>query len=130
MHAKMEARRGHIVAELISTERTYVRGLETLLHHFKNSAKAAELPPDDARTIFNDVEVLLSYNTELLAMLLASHGEHGAQARVGDVFKTLAIYFRSYKTCARARSLAPEASTRRLRRRLESKAVPAVLRVR
>lgn len=104
MHAKMEARRGHIVAELISTERTYVRGLETLLHHFKNSAKAAELPPDDARTIFNDVEVLLSYNTELLAMLLASHGEHGAQARVGDVFKTLAIYFRSYKTCVRARA--------------------------
>ena len=78
-----ESKRGHVVREILSTERRYVASLEKLVNCFHKPLEGLALP--DAvhlQTIFGNVDLLLKFNMQLLADLEQSGGKG-----IGKIFK-------------------------------------------
>jgi len=90
-----EDMRAKAVAELIRSERSYLRHLEIVREFFMTPLEArAWLPRSDFVSIFGDLPAIEQVNRELLAALEAS------KDRVGQVFLDLAPYLKFYSTYA------------------------------
>ena len=83
------------VAEVISSERSYLRHLEIIQEYFANPLEELKiLPHKDFVTIFGDIPCILQVNKELLNCL------ETANDRIGPVFLQLAPYLKFYSTYA------------------------------
>ncbi|KIS72329.1 uncharacterized protein UMAG_00736 [Mycosarcoma maydis] len=117
-------RRFRIIAEIVSTERTYVKGLSELVDIYVKPAMApadgnsgvAVIPPSEHRAVFGNVEALLQFHrTVFLPSLVAMAGpvlEHDQDApadmapeetaavaeKVASVFSTHAAFFKMYSS--------------------------------
>lgn len=115
-------RRFRIIAEIVSTERTYVRGLSELVDVYVRPAMAPAdgnsgvpvIPPMEHRAVFGNVEALLQFHrTVFLPSLLAvtnpilAHDQEAAgdlspdetaaiAEKVAAVFSTHAAFFKMY----------------------------------
>lgn len=115
-------RRFRIIAEIVSTERTYVKGLTELVDIYVKPAMAPAdgnsglpvIPPSEHRAVFGNVEALLQFHrTVFLPSLVAmaspvldhdqdNPGEMAAQEtaavaeKVASVFSTHAAFFKMY----------------------------------
>ncbi|KAI3479254.1 hypothetical protein L1887_58685 [Cichorium endivia] len=115
-------RRFRIIAEIVSTERTYVRGLSELVDVYVRPAMAPAdgnsgvpvIPPMEHRAVFGNVEALLQFHrTVFLPSLLAvtnpilAHDQEAASdlspdetaaiaEKVAAVFSTHAAFFKMY----------------------------------
>lgn len=83
-----------LINELVSTERTYCRRLQTLKHdyadplrRFSRNKETAILPPYEAKTLFGNVDNLLPVNEAFLADLEKMLAPNGSRTvgGVGDV---------------------------------------------
>ena len=100
------SKRERIVLELLSTERSYVTSLETLVECFakpltlgtgSNSGTASLLTPSESRSVFANADHLLHLNSSLLQSLERELAQSGpSQARVGKILFEFAPFFRVY----------------------------------
>lgn len=100
------SKRERIVLELLSTERSYVTSLETLVECFakpltlgtgSNSGAASLLTPSESRSVFANADHLLHLNSSLLQSLERELAQSGpSQARVGKILFEFAPFFRVY----------------------------------
>lgn len=115
-------RRRQIIAEIVSTEQTYVQGLSELIDIYVEPALAPAngssgnpiIPLSEHRAVFGTVEALLQFHCSVfLPTLISAAGpivEHGAAAqlsdeqtaaaaeRVADVFSMHAAFFKMYSS--------------------------------
>lgn len=85
-----------IVEEVISSEKTYVASLETLVqysHELEDAARGGCLPLEKVVRIFSNVEDLLLVNRELLGQLEARFED---SCRIGDIFQNMSFALRLY----------------------------------
>ncbi|KAI9226481.1 MAG: Dbl homology domain-containing protein, partial [Piptocephalis tieghemiana] len=98
----MRKRRARVVEEILETERTYVRELETLDRlYIQKSRESGVLTLEEIRTVFGDIGGLeLFHRAHLLPALeeaVSSAGEGGiGEARVGRVFAQHSAYIKMY----------------------------------
>ena len=102
--SKMQARREHIVHEILSTEHKYVSSLEAIVHHFmeplERSRAELGVQPEQLKAMFGNIRVILACNQQLLADLEQARQAVGtagaAMAHVGGVFLPVVEYLRLY----------------------------------
>lgn len=88
-----ESGRQHAVDELIATERNYVQTLRTIVAVFANPLRASLrcgspiLNAQEMKTVFSNVEEVLSANTQLLNDLEARQRSWSSSQCIGDVFQ-------------------------------------------
>jgi len=85
--------RKNIVKEIVATENTYVQALEMLVAFFSRPAQNF-LSPDDATTVFSNVEMILPCQAKFLEDLRTAQ----ETSRIGQVFVDFAPYFKMYNT--------------------------------
>jgi len=89
---KKEARRMNIAAELLVTEKTYVDGLQGMTKKYMQpmlSASASKKPPiseEAVKSIFANVEVILTYHQMLLGGIEQRVNNWGPSSKIGDLF--------------------------------------------
>lgn len=93
--------RDRAVAELLASERSYLRHLRIVEEFFMRplQERADLLPAPDFASVFGDLPSIVQVNAELLASLESS------EDRVGKVFLDLAPYLKFYSTYAQVRHL-------------------------
>jgi len=103
--AKRARRRQTVVSELITTERTYVGCLQTLLSEYFQPLRkmAAEGQPlsqtlneNLLKTIFNNAEVIYNINSNLLAKLEQRWNAWDYEQKLGDVFLSTMEFLKCY----------------------------------
>eukprot|EP00026_Physarum_polycephalum_P002195 Phypoly_transcript_02200.p1 GENE.Phypoly_transcript_02200~~Phypoly_transcript_02200.p1 ORF type:complete len:905 (+),score=146.21 Phypoly_transcript_02200:115-2829(+) len=103
--AKRARRRQTVVSELITTERTYVGCLQTLLSEYFQPLRkmAAEGQPlsqtlneNLLKTIFNNAEVIYNINSNLLAKLEQRWNTWNYEQKLGDVFLSTMEFLKCY----------------------------------
>eukprot|EP00727_Mastigamoeba_balamuthi_P000669 m51a1_g106 putative domain containing protein (156) ;mRNA; r:325413-325934 len=96
-------KRARVIAEISSTEKTYVDKLNVIIQVFLEPLrKATVASPTDVKTIFGDIEVIRNYNTLMLESLQKAKD---AKA-IADLFsnqlshylKTYSSYINKYET--------------------------------
>lgn len=89
--------RQHIVAELVTTERTYVQHLE-LLQAFKNLVEAKGLIPGDAiHDIFLNLNSLLDFQRRFLIRVEQTNAQQESEQNWGKPFVMYAEAFKVYE---------------------------------
>ena len=100
-------RRNHIAKEILQTEQSYVKGLDTLHTVFQDPlAKEKIIPAESIRTIFGSVGVIHATSRNLLAQLEERMEKWYTEGqRIGDIFlgivkmlKVYADYVNNYNT--------------------------------
>ncbi|KAL9985852.1 hypothetical protein ACROYT_G008301 [Oculina patagonica] len=80
-------RRAQVALELYTTERSYVRGLETILQLFKKPFEENKLlDKKESHTMFATIEDIFSVNKDVLFMLLERVSHWHDQQCLGDIF--------------------------------------------
>ncbi len=93
--SEVERLRKKAVNEVLSSEKAYLKHLETVEEYFmKPVRERGLLPNSDFATIFGDLPSIIQVNKELLAALQSSND------RIGKVFLELAPYLKFYSTYA------------------------------
>jgi cell division control protein 24 len=91
------SQRQHIVAELVTTERTYVQHLE-LLQAFKHLVEERGVIPGDAvHDIFLNLNALLDFQRRFLIKVEQTNAQPEEEQNWGDVFLTYNDAFRVYE---------------------------------
>lgn len=92
---EVERLRKKAISEVLSSEKTYLKHLETVEEFFMKPVREGNLLPNsDFATIFGDLPSIIQVNKELLTALEASDD------RIGKVFLELAPYLKFYSTYA------------------------------
>ena len=92
---EVEKLRLKAVNEVLSSEKTYLKHLETVEEFFMNPVRERGLLPNsDFATIFGDLPSIIQVNRELMTALESSND------RIGKVFLELAPYLKFYSTYA------------------------------
>ena len=100
------SKRDRVVLELLSTERSYVSSLDTMINCFakpltlgtgSNSGTASLLTPSESRCVFANADHLFRLNSSLLQSLERELAQSGPSlARVGKILFEFAPFFRVY----------------------------------
>jgi hypothetical protein len=98
------AKRKHIMAEIVATERTYVTLLREIFHYYAEPIqKQALLPHDLYQLVFNNLTVILLLNEQFLEELEKTHEQYLKETEsgvpcglIGELFKTRAPTFKLY----------------------------------
>eukprot|EP00002_Diphylleia_rotans_P033664 TRINITY_DN7178_c0_g1_i1.p1 TRINITY_DN7178_c0_g1~~TRINITY_DN7178_c0_g1_i1.p1 ORF type:complete len:786 (+),score=151.28 TRINITY_DN7178_c0_g1_i1:45-2402(+) len=99
VHRKFMTRQS-VIEEILYTERTYVRCLGLLVDHFwkpfssQTQSKHLNIQIMDVHSIFCNIEIILSYNQELLDVF--SKRIPSPDPMVYDIFLQLTTFFRVY----------------------------------
>eukprot|EP01102_Stenamoeba_stenopodia_P004570 TRINITY_DN1486_c0_g1_i1.p1 TRINITY_DN1486_c0_g1~~TRINITY_DN1486_c0_g1_i1.p1 ORF type:complete len:810 (+),score=177.59 TRINITY_DN1486_c0_g1_i1:232-2661(+) len=93
--------RRKVVKEILTTEKTYLDGLRTLVNDYQiplqnmaQSGKFTSITENDLATIFSNVSAILQCNEVLYKELM--EGRLKGNSSVGTVFKNMGPYFRLY----------------------------------
>jgi hypothetical protein len=91
-------RRMRTVTEILSTEKSYVAGLHTLVDVFMNGLRSLDKGTMSAKltTIFSNVEVILRFNTEFCQELGTVIANYNPTTLIGTVFIKMARYLHTY----------------------------------
>eukprot|EP00013_Stygamoeba_regulata_P007987 CAMPEP_0177682878 /NCGR_PEP_ID=MMETSP0447-20121125/31486_1 /TAXON_ID=0 /ORGANISM="Stygamoeba regulata, Strain BSH-02190019" /LENGTH=239 /DNA_ID=CAMNT_0019192395 /DNA_START=23 /DNA_END=738 /DNA_ORIENTATION=+ len=101
----MKNKRNNIAAEILSTERAYVGNLRVLVKAYlqpikemssTNGGAVANLFDSQLSTIFNDIEVILGYNSIILSDLEKRFAAWSNSQRLGDIFLKMADFLKAY----------------------------------
>eukprot|EP01088_Endostelium_zonatum_P019435 TRINITY_DN6708_c0_g1_i1.p1 TRINITY_DN6708_c0_g1~~TRINITY_DN6708_c0_g1_i1.p1 ORF type:complete len:703 (-),score=192.48 TRINITY_DN6708_c0_g1_i1:79-2187(-) len=105
-----QAYRDHVAKEILSTETSYVKSLETLIEVWLRplqpdpkqlDAKSPEsklLTHDQIRGIFSDIEIIHRLNSELLDKIKSRVEAWSKMSRLGDIFVSLSDFLKVYTT--------------------------------
>ncbi|KAK2946918.1 putative RhoGEF domain containing protein [Blattamonas nauphoetae] len=97
--AKRAQQRVFILAEILSTEKTYVAQLQAFHDVFSEPCRSRReqlsLSEMDIKSIFSQLTVILSTNLELLKQLQVSIEENGGEG-VGKEIASMSVYLRCY----------------------------------
>lgn len=89
--------RAEVLKELITTERDYVRDLDTAISVFLIPLRATNIiPADQINQIFSSLELIVEVNREVLKELESRQKDESADVLVGDVFTKMSNYFKMY----------------------------------
>ena len=93
-------RRTAIVNEIISTERSYVAGLRTIITDYLSVCqKNNDISASAIRQIFSNVELICNFNQELLKELDVRLKEWDpSSTKIGDIFLKLGPFLKMYTT--------------------------------
>eukprot|EP00727_Mastigamoeba_balamuthi_P000869 m51a1_g1078 putative pleckstrin domain-containing protein (1242) ;mRNA; r:9775-15834 len=95
---KTMTRRAHVVAELLTTEKTYVRQLSIVVREFVEPVKAmAALSAQEQMGICANVDTLAVLHAKFLAQLTARVESWSEDSVVGDVLIEASKWFKLYK---------------------------------
>eukprot|EP01102_Stenamoeba_stenopodia_P020878 TRINITY_DN8286_c0_g1_i1.p1 TRINITY_DN8286_c0_g1~~TRINITY_DN8286_c0_g1_i1.p1 ORF type:complete len:670 (+),score=210.29 TRINITY_DN8286_c0_g1_i1:111-2120(+) len=92
--------RMRIIREILSTEKTYVTNLKTVVEHFLKplrecvSNKLVNISPTDVQVIFSDLETIMNFNATLYATL--SERKKYIAGTIGTIFLQMAPYLKMY----------------------------------
>mmetsp|Transcript_42568 Transcript_42568/g.59639 ORF Transcript_42568/g.59639 Transcript_42568/m.59639 type:complete len:585 (+) Transcript_42568:1251-3005(+) len=96
----------NIVQEIVSTEATYVKTLETIVNHFLLPLRALSsqgkpvVDDEEIKTIFSSVEVILGFSNHLLQRLNERFAEWKnlppGKQQMGDIFLEMISYTKVY----------------------------------
>jgi hypothetical protein len=97
---KKRRRRNEIAKEMVTTEETYVRNLQTLVDVYLKALKSLGddiIPVATIRIIFSEIEVIKSYNTLIVQKLRARYQKWYSEGqKVGDIFLQLTPFLKVY----------------------------------
>ena len=96
-----ERQRQEVIYELIRTEREYVRDLGIVIDVFLKPIKEKKILSPKEMALFSSIDQLKPVNEELLRRLTERFDVNPVVEEVGDVFVTLAEYFKIYKVYCR-----------------------------
>lgn len=95
---KMVWRRNLIAQEILETEKTYVKNLNTLATSFlqpiSGHPKAGK--KGIVKSILSSIEVIKGYNTIILQSLTVRMAKWDTKTKVGDIFLQMAEYLKAY----------------------------------
>ena len=90
-------KRKNLSMELLSTEKTYVSSLESLVNNFKNPIeKSGLIDLNDIRVIFLNAETLIPIHKKLLLDLEVRLSQWSDESCIGDIIKSLAPFMKLY----------------------------------
>lgn len=89
--------RGKAIIELIDTERTYIKNIETIIDSFLAPLDMKGiLSEKDIQIIFSNLKVILPFNKEFLSSLEQMKDLSSHEQTVGGVFLAMADYLKMY----------------------------------
>jgi hypothetical protein len=94
--------RANIAKEILATERKYVEALGTMVERYRKRLLAmaaepkSEIKADDVQRMFMNVAPIYQLNLELLKQLDARLRQWSATQKLGDVFMSMAPFFKLY----------------------------------
>ncbi|KAJ3395316.1 hypothetical protein HDU84_000083 [Entophlyctis sp. JEL0112] len=89
------SRRSHIITEILSTERTYVNELKTLMSLYVEPFERGILSPADINALFSNLKSILNFHKSQLLPRLETASQKNNQA-FGAIFLEAVPYLRSY----------------------------------
>eukprot|EP01091_Cochliopodium_minus_P020943 TRINITY_DN933_c0_g1_i1.p1 TRINITY_DN933_c0_g1~~TRINITY_DN933_c0_g1_i1.p1 ORF type:complete len:1245 (+),score=474.01 TRINITY_DN933_c0_g1_i1:142-3735(+) len=94
-------RRGYISKEILTSEKSYIEGLQLCLTHFGEPMKTfSYVDSVQHKTLFSNLEFILSFNMQLFSRIkdrIEKNWEKEGQ-RIGDIFVEMGLYLKVYTT--------------------------------
>lgn len=96
------AKRDRVATEILQTEQTYCKGLDTLRTKYMEPIRAKITPKgeliseDQFRVMFSNVLLILGYNSQLLKDIETKLGEAEIEPKLGEVFLKHCEYLKIY----------------------------------
>eukprot|EP01105_Mastigella_eilhardi_P018961 TRINITY_DN4436_c0_g1_i2.p1 TRINITY_DN4436_c0_g1~~TRINITY_DN4436_c0_g1_i2.p1 ORF type:complete len:1333 (+),score=393.10 TRINITY_DN4436_c0_g1_i2:58-4056(+) len=100
--ARIHRKRTYIAQEILSTEKSYVDGLNILIRNYVKPLSTAcgtsnqIVSREDVKSLFSNIEIITNFNTVLLEGLTARLSTWSENTLLGDIFVHLAAFLRCY----------------------------------
>eukprot|EP00028_Trichosphaerium_sp_Am-I-7-wt_P004694 CAMPEP_0168522080 /NCGR_PEP_ID=MMETSP0405-20121227/9081_1 /TAXON_ID=498012 /ORGANISM="Trichosphaerium sp, Strain Am-I-7 wt" /LENGTH=984 /DNA_ID=CAMNT_0008543507 /DNA_START=26 /DNA_END=2980 /DNA_ORIENTATION=+ len=89
-------KRTKIAGEILSTEETFVKSLQTMIQYYKAPLAKAGFLVEALKKMFDDIELLLNFNIQLLKEFKERIPNWGPITKIGDVFTKMAPFLKMY----------------------------------